>query len=53
MPHLHYQLQTDATGHAEGLPSQFHDFVRVRGATRVPVARGAVESGELLETTPP
>jgi hypothetical protein len=48
MPHLHYQLQTTATGHAEGLPAIFHDFVRVRGARLVAVARGHVETGEIV-----
>jgi hypothetical protein len=48
-PHLHYQLQTTADGHAEGLPSYFTSFARVRGARRIDVARGAVESGEILD----
>jgi len=49
MPHLHYQLQTTADGHAEGLPSYFVDFQRLRGARRVDVARGQVDSGELIQ----
>lgn len=48
-PHVHYQLQTKADGHAEGLPSYFSDFSRVRGARKVAVKRGAVESGEILD----
>lgn len=48
MPHLHYQLQTTATGHAEGLPAIFHDFVRVRGARSIAVARGHVDTGEIV-----
>jgi hypothetical protein len=50
-PHLHYQLQTRADGKAEGLPSYFRRFVRVRGTTRVPVAEGQIDSGEIIETT--
>jgi hypothetical protein len=49
MPHLHYQLQTTATGHAEGLPPTFHDFLRVRGARRLAVTRGTIETGEIVE----
>jgi hypothetical protein len=50
MPHLHYQLQSTGTGAAEGLPSYFHDFSRVRGARRVKVKRGAIETGEILKS---
>lgn len=50
-PHLHYQLQTTADGHAEGLPSYFTMFERIRGARRLPVARGAIESGEIIEVS--
>jgi len=50
-PHLHYQVQNGADGHAEGLPSYFHDFVRVRGAkTSKKVAAGQVDSGEIVES---
>jgi murein DD-endopeptidase MepM/ murein hydrolase activator NlpD len=49
MPHLHYQLQTTADGHAEGPPSYFVSFQRLRGARRVDVARGQVDSGELIQ----
>lgn len=51
-PHLHYQLQTDATANAEGLPSYFENFVRVRGATQIPVAKGAIETGEIVSGSP-
>ena len=49
-PHLHFELQTGPDTNAEGLPSTFHDFVRVRGARRIPVAEGSVESGEFVES---
>jgi hypothetical protein len=49
MPHLHYQLQTTQTGHAEGLPAYFHKFVKLRGRKAV-IARGHVDTGELVES---
>jgi len=48
-PHLHYQLQDGPSGHAEGLPSTFHDFVRVRGTRKLRMESGPVDSGDLLE----
>jgi hypothetical protein len=48
-PHLHYQLQTQPDGHAEGLPSSFHDFTRLHGARRTAVKRGQIDSGDLVE----
>lgn len=50
-PHLHYELQTGIDTNSEGLPSTFHDFVRIRGARRVPVAAGIVDSGEIVESS--
>lgn len=52
-PHLHYQLQNGPNAHAEGLPSYFHDFRRVLGAKTVPVKVGAIDSGDLVESTAP
>lgn len=52
-PHLHYQLQNGPTGHAEGLPSYFHDFRRVLGAGTAPVQVGAIDSGDLVESAAP
>lgn len=49
-PHLHYQLQSSATGTAEGLPSYFHGFARIRGSRRVAVTTGQIDSGEIVET---
>jgi peptidase M23-like protein len=48
MPHLHYQLQTTPTGHAEGLPSYFEDFTRVRGRKRIEVPVGQIDSGDII-----
>jgi hypothetical protein len=50
-PHLHYELQTGIDTNSEGLPSTFHDFVRIQGARRVPVPEGIVESGEIVESS--
>jgi hypothetical protein len=49
-PHLHYELQTGIDTNSEGLPSTFHDFVRIQGARRIPVPVGIVESGEIVES---
>jgi hypothetical protein len=50
-PHLHYELQTGIDTNSEGLPSTFHDFVRIRGAQRTRVRAGIVESGEIVESS--
>lgn len=48
--HLHYQLQRDAHW-GEGLPSYFHDFQRFVGDRFVPMAKGQVDSGDVVEST--
>ena len=50
-PHLHFELQTGIDTSSEGLPSTFHDFVRIRGARRISVPAGNVESGEFVESS--
>jgi len=48
--HLHYQLQSnDHWG--EGLPSYFKDFRRFVGGKFMPVGRGQVDSGDVVEST--
>ena len=48
--HLHYQLQSnDHWG--EGLPSYFHDYQRFVGDKFVPVQRGQIDSGDVVEST--
>jgi murein DD-endopeptidase MepM/ murein hydrolase activator NlpD len=47
--HLHYQLQRDANW-GEGLPSYFHDYRRFVGDRFVPVAKGQVDSGDVVES---
>lgn len=49
-PHLHYELQTGIDMESEGLPSAFRNFVRVLGSRRVPVAEGAIDTGEIVES---
>jgi len=49
-PHLHYQLMDGPTFAAEGVPSAFKGLTRVRGAKRSPVAGGAIDSGDLVES---
>lgn len=47
-PHLHYQLQRDAHL-GEGLPSYFRDFKRFTGSAWVRVARGQIDTGDIVE----
>jgi hypothetical protein len=49
-PHLHYQLQRDAK-FGEGLPSYFHDYRRFTGKSWVPVKRGHVDTGDVVQST--
>lgn len=49
-PHLHYQLQRDAYL-GEGLPSYFRDYKRFTGSSFVPVKRGAVDTGDVVQST--
>jgi hypothetical protein len=51
-PHLHYELQTGPDTNAEGLPSSFEGFDRIRGGRRIHVKSGHVESGEIVVATP-
>ncbi|MBL8139804.1 MAG: M23 family metallopeptidase [Acidobacteria bacterium] len=49
MPHLHFQLQTRPGTDGDGLPAYFTDIVRVLGARVVPVIRGPIDSGDIVE----
>jgi hypothetical protein len=49
-PHLHYQLQSGPTAHAEGLPSYFHDVRRLRGARPAVLKVTAIDSGDFVES---
>jgi murein DD-endopeptidase MepM/ murein hydrolase activator NlpD len=48
-PHLHYELATSAGTDGEGLPSQFVDFDRVLGSTRVRADGTSPDSGDIVE----
>ena len=50
-PHLHYSLMAGPqAGKAWGLPTYFADFRRILGAKSVEVAKGPVETGDLVES---
>ena len=49
LPHLHFQLQACADSRCEGLPAEFEGFRRVRGKEKIAVARGPVDTGEIVE----
>jgi hypothetical protein len=51
-PHLHFQLQTTANADGEGLPSYFGNFRRRLGRRTVPVERGQIDSGDIVEALP-
>jgi hypothetical protein len=49
--HLHYELRSTAHPvHAEGLPSAFFQYRRVLGQRLVPVARGSIDTGDIVES---
>ncbi|HKR66835.1 MAG TPA: M23 family metallopeptidase [Thermoanaerobaculia bacterium] len=48
-PHLHYQLQRDAHL-GEGLPSSFRDYKRFTGAAWLRVTRGAIDTGDVVQS---
>jgi hypothetical protein len=49
-PHLHYELRTGpGIKGVEGLPSYFGGFRRVLGSKTVPVERGLVDTGDIVE----
>ncbi|WP_454715156.1 M23 family metallopeptidase [Caulobacter segnis] len=49
-PHLHYQLMDGPDFAAEGVPSAFTGLTRVRGDKRTPLATGAIDSGDVVES---
>lgn len=49
MPHLHFQLQSNATADAEGLPSRFDAFRRPAIPGESVIARGSIDSGDIVE----
>ncbi|MHC0441083.1 M23 family metallopeptidase [Flavobacterium sp. 3-210] len=49
-PHLHFEIRTDITNAAEGLPSYFSNINLVIGKTFQKVKSGLAESGNIIET---
>ena len=49
-PHLHFQLMNGPDMHGEGLPALFRDFERLQGSKRLRVTRGAIDTGEVLQS---
>ena len=47
--HLHYQLQSGPEFDVEGLPSAFSRYRRVLGSTVVPVKKGHIDTGDIVE----
>ena len=48
-PHLHYELATSAGTAGEGVPSQFVDFDRVLGSSRLRADGTSPDSGDIIE----
>jgi peptidase M23-like protein len=48
-PHLHYELATSAGTEGEGLPSQFVNFDRVLGSSRLRADGTSPDSGDIVE----
>lgn len=49
-PHLHYELRNgDGAKQVEGLPSYFSNYTKVLGAKKIPIKKGLVGSGDILE----
>lgn len=51
-PHLHYQLVSAPDARSEGLPAEFQGYEEVLGARTRHVARGVIDSGDMVEGAP-
>jgi hypothetical protein len=51
-PHLHYQLVSAPDAKSEGLPAEFQGYDEVLGARKLHVARGVIDSGDIVEGPP-
>ncbi|QSB29108.1 M23 family metallopeptidase [Flavobacterium sp. CLA17] len=49
-PHLHFEIRTDITNAAEGLPSYFSNINLLIGKTAQKVKSGLAETGNIIET---
>jgi murein DD-endopeptidase MepM/ murein hydrolase activator NlpD len=48
-PHLHFEIRTDLTHTAEGLPSYFSNVQLVEGTKKIYLRSGLVETGNIIE----
>jgi Peptidase family M23 len=48
--HLHYQLQAGPEFDVEGLPSVFSRYRRVLGSRVLPVSKGVIDTGDIVES---
>ncbi len=48
-PHLHYNVTDGPSYPSQGVPSYFKQFVRVLGERRIPIARGQMDTGDIVE----
>jgi hypothetical protein len=51
-PHLHFEVRTDITSTAEGLPSYFSNVYQLNGKVIQKLNSGLVETGVLIKTEP-
>lgn len=51
-PHLHYQLVCAPDARSEGLPAEFEGYEEVLGSKKLHVARGVIDSGDIVEGPP-
>ena len=49
-PHLHYELRTNTTMSAEGLPAYFKNWRLLRGSRPIAVERGPIDTGEFVQS---
>jgi hypothetical protein len=49
-PHLHFEVRTNLTHAAEGLPSYFSNLLLVEGDRKTILASGLVETGNIIES---
>jgi hypothetical protein len=48
-PHLHYNVTDGPNYPSQGVPSYFKHFVRVLGERRIPVSKGQIDTGDIVE----
>jgi hypothetical protein len=48
-PHLHYNVTDGPNYPSQGVPSYFKQFVRVLGERRIPMSKGQIDTGDIVE----